>query len=410
MADFISLDAVVLKMEQLKTRLKTDALAFETLKAYFDTIDNFITFCRQESSRTPAENVPKYFELVTGVPHYKRPSTKHKKRKARAVFFIRDTLDGKDIARQYRYNTVEVPGDFQQELELYNEWQVSKECTRNTIRTRAGRLQSFFAFIFKNGCTSIDHLDVNIFVNYIGTLDAHYASASKTNILYTLKSYFSCPIIRQKLQFNPDFFLENLHANKHERLEAFYSSEEIRNVLNSVDRSSNQGKMMYIMMLLATVYGLRSCDIRTLKILNLDWKNQCIKLNQQKTKRYLVLPLTMEVSLALLDYIKNARPETNDVHIFIRQRPPHVPYSEHNHFSSKVAAYFKKAGVNTERKHAGLHAMRHSLATSLMSDGVEISDIATILGHASPQTTTRYIWSDISQLREATMEVMPYVE
>src|SRR5699024_174433 len=118
----------------------------------------------------------------------------------------------------------------------------------------------------------------------------------------------------------PDFFLENLHANKHEGLEAFYSSEEIRNVLNSVDRSSNQGKMMYIMMLLATVYGLRSCDIRTLKILNLDWKNQCIKLNQQKTKRYLVLPLTMEVSLALLDYIKNARPETNDVHIFIRQR------------------------------------------------------------------------------------------
>src|SRR5699024_3186676 len=144
--------------------------------------------------------------------------------------------------------------------------------------------------------------------------------------------------------------------------------------------------------------------------LNLDWKNQCIKLNQQKTKRYLVLPLTMEVSLALLDYIKNARPETNDVHIFIRQRPPHVVYSEHNHCSSKVAAYFKKAGVNTERKHAGLHAMRHSLATSLMSDGVEISDIATILGHASPQTTTRYIWSDISQLREATMEVMPYVE
>ena len=54
--------------------------------------------------------------------------------------------------------------------------------------------------------------------------------------------------------------------------------------------------------------------------------------------------------------------------------------------------------------------MRHSLATGMMSDGVEISEIATVLGHTSPQSTTRYIWSDISQLREAAVEVMPYVK
>lgn len=168
--------------------------------------------------------------------------------------------------------------------------------------------------------------------------------------------------------------------------------------------------MIYLMMLLASVYGLRSCDIRTLQFSNLDWKNQRIRLSQQKTKRYLELPLTKEVCLALLDYIKNARPDTMDTHIFIRQRPPIAPYSENNHFSTKVYAYFKKAKVNIDRKHAGLHSMRHSLATGMMSDGVQISEIATILGHTSPQTTTRYIWSDISQLRKASMEVMTYAE
>lgn len=410
MADFISFDALELKMEQLKAQLETELPVSRSLTIYSDIIDGFVLFCGQELSCTPVDNVPKYFELVTGAKPYKCPGTEHRKRKARAVFFIKDTLNGKDIARRYCYHTDAIPECFQRHLRLYNEWQVSKGCSDSTVRTRVGRLKPFFTFIFKRGCDSIDHLDVKTFVNFIGTLDGHYNSVSKTNILYTLRSYFLCPMIRQKLQFNPDFFLENLHTNKHERLESFYSAEEIRSVLNSVDRSSKQGKMIYVMMLIASVYGLRSCDIRTLQLSNFDWKNQRIRLNQQKTRRYLELPLTMEVSLALLDYMKNARPDTTEAHIFIRQRPPHVPYAEENHFSSKVYAYFKKAGINTNRKHAGLHAMRHSLATSMMSDGVDISEIATILGHSSPQSTTRYIWSDISQLREAAMEVMPYVE
>ena len=110
----------------------------------------------------------------------------------------------------------------------------------------------------------------------------------------------------------------------------------------------------------------------------------------------------------MLDYIKNARPDTIDTHVFIRQRKPHETYSDDNHFSSKIAAYFKKAGINTVRKHAGLHSMRHSLATSLMGDGVPISEIALILGHASPQSTTRYVWTDFPQLRAAALEVIPY--
>lgn len=253
-------------------------------------------------------------------------------------------------------------------------------------------------------------MDAPTLANFIGNLAGVYSSIGKSNILYTIRNYFSCPTIRRKLEFNPDSFLENLHTNKHERLASFYSPEEIRRVLDSVDRTSGQGKMLYLMMLLASVYGLRSSDIRTLRFSNIDWKKQNIKLIQQKTKRYLELPLTKEVCLALLDYVKNARPQTMDTHIFIKQRSPHVPYADDNHFSSKVYAYFKKAAVNTDRKHAGLHSMRHSLATGMMSDGIRINEISTVLGHTSPQSTMRYIWSDVSQLRNATMEVMPYVK
>jgi len=109
-------------------------------------------------------------------------------------------------------------------------------------------------------------------------------------------------------EWDPMPLLTNLHTNRHERLESFYTPEEIRKVLGAVDRTSKSGKMLYLMMLLACVYGLRSYDIKTLRISNIDWSQSLIKLNQHKTKHYLQLPLTEEVKLVLLDYLKNARP------------------------------------------------------------------------------------------------------
>ena len=96
------------------------------------------------------------------------------------------------------------------------------------------------------------------------------------------------------------------------------------------------------------------------------------------------------------------------MHLFLKQRSPHTPYSEHDHFSGNVQAYFQKAGVNTNRKLAGLHSMRHSLASSMMCDGVPLNEIATILGHTSLQATTRYVWSDFTHLKAAALEVIPY--
>lgn len=408
MADFILMTELQMLMEQLKSEITVDLPGSKLADVYCGIIDGFILFCKEAPKSNPVANVPCYFKQVTGVDPYMHPTTRHARRKARAVLFIRDTLNGDRVARRYSYNTVPIPEVFCNDILLYTNWLISNGSSHSTIRTRIGRLKPFFIFAIAENCVSTENLNASMLTKFIGTLNGKYSSTGKTNILYTIRSYFACPDIMQKLQFNTSSFLNNLHTNKHERLESFYSAEEIRKVLASVDRSSDQGKMLYLIMLFASVYGLRASDIRTLQFSNIEWRKQRIKLYQQKTRQYLELPLTHEICLTLLDYIKNARPETDSPYIFIKQRPPHTPYSDDNHFSSKVRAFFLKADINVERKHAGLHAMRHSLATGMMSDGVQINEITTILGHTSPQSTTRYIWSDISQLRKASMEVIPY--
>lgn len=161
-------------------------------------------------------------------------------------------------------------------------------------------------------------------------------------------------------------------------------------------------------MLLACVYGLRIGDIRELQKSSIFWKSEKIQLTQNKTKNYIELPITNDVKYALLDYLKNVRPDSIDPHFFIRYKHPHTPYSDRDSFSAKIADYFKKAGINTAHKHCGMHSLRFSLATELLAEGVPIHAIASVLGHRNIQTTKEYTWSDIKHLRNAALEVPVY--
>ncbi len=161
-------------------------------------------------------------------------------------------------------------------------------------------------------------------------------------------------------------------------------------------------------MLFSCVYGLRSSDIKQLEFSSFNLTKKTISLCQQKTKHVIELPLIEDVLIALLDYLKNARPNVEDAHVFIKQRSPHEPYSTNNHFANKVGTYFEKAGIDIKSKHHGLHSMRHSLATELTSNSVPINEISAILGHTTIQATMTYIWADIQHLRAAALEVLPY--
>lgn len=410
MADFIPRDELNSVLEDLKNTITSDLSDTRLSKFYNDLVDGFIRFCRNKENRAiiGEDSVCRYYKAVTRVAPYNHPCSLYLRKKARAILLIRDSLKRTDLRRRYRYNTRDIPETFKEDIAGYSRWMLEKGNSPETIKTRIGRVKMFLLELEKAGCLSLGTLTIDQFMAYVSALKERYSSAGKSNILYTLHNYFACPCVSRLLKCDPMPLLTNLHTNRHERLESFYTPEEIQKVLGTVDRTSKPGKMLYLMMLLACVYGLRSYDIKTLGMSNLDWSHSLISLSQHKTKHYLQLPLTKEVKFALLDYLKNARPPVADDHIFIRLRSPHKPYSENDHFSGKIKHYFILAGIITDRKHAGLHSLRHSLASNLMSDNTPISEIAAILGHTSAQSTRRYIWSNISQLRTAALEVPAY--
>lgn|SRR5699024_5624042 len=347
-----------------------------------------------------------YYYSETKTTPYEKPKTDYLRSKARVILVFKDVIQ--DILPKRKYfsdHQYSVHNNYITPLADYKDWLQTIGNNQNSISTRQQRISVFIKFLEKNNCFSLNEIKYNIILDFMSYLLNRYSIQGRSNILYTLKHFLTCPIIYKQLSIEPLLILKNIKTPKHNRIPSTYTPEEIYSVLNSVDRDTKWGKTIYLMMMFASVYGLRVSDIRDLQLSSINWQDKILSISQQKTQTSLNLPLIYEIELAILDYIKNVRPSIDSPYLFIRFRAPHTPYSKNNHFSRHVANYFNLANINTSDKHCGLHSMRHSLATELSNQSIPITEVKTILGHTSIQSTKQYIWSNIEQLKKAALEV-----
>lgn len=347
-----------------------------------------------------------YYYSVTKTTPYEKPKTDYLRFKARVILVFKDVIQ--DIPPKKKYFSVKqysVHNNYITPLSDYKNWLQTIGNNPNSISTRQQRIRVFIKFLEQNDCFSLNKINYDLILSFMSYLLSRYSIQGRSNILYTVKHFLTCPIIYKQLSIEPLLILKNIKTPKHNRIPSTYTSEEIHSVLNSVDRDTKWGKTIYLMMMFASVYGLRVSDIRDLQLSSINWQDKILSLSQQKTQTPLNLPLIYEIELALLDYIKNVRPSIDSPYLFIRFRAPHTPYSKNNHFSRHVSKYFNLANIDINDKHCGLHSMRHSLATELSNQMIPITEVKNILGHTSIQSTKQYVWSNIEQLKKAALEV-----
>lgn len=350
--------------------------------------------------------VEAYYEKTTGAAPYEHPGGSYLVRKARVILVCRDLLGGSEPKAKYMYGKDAVRSDaFSGTLGLYREWMESLGQSPMTVATRLQRADVLLRYVEGGGSADIGSLSASTLAEFVAWLDGRYTAAGKSNILYTLRSFFACPAIAEQLSFDPFGLLTNLHTPKHHIIPSVYSAEEVGTMLGAIDRETDAGRTLFLVVMLAAVYGLRSMDIKELKLGDIDFANDAITIVQHKTGSPLSLPLVEQVKLALLDYIMNTRRECCFDNVLIRHRGAPGPYSPRNHFGGALRDAMERSGVVTGGRKAGLHSLRHSLATGMLAAGVAANDIADVLGHSSVGSTKPYIWSDIERLRIAALEV-----
>ena len=161
---------------------------------------------------------------------------------------------------------------------------------------------------------------------------------------------------------------------------------------------------MYAIFMLASRLGLRSSDIRNIKFEDIDWDKNCITLIQQKTKRKIELPLIADVGNAIVDYLKNERDTEKNNFLFITFKPPFEQISRDTIYNG-IQTVIRKSQVRVEKRHHGIHSMRHSLASELLRCEQSLPVISGILGHTSSRSTMNYLRVDLEGMKRCLLEV-----
>lgn len=221
--------------------------------------------------------------------------------------------------------------------------------------------------------------------------------------------------IRSFLHF---LFLENFHgvdySNNLPRIRvpqkahipSVWENDMLQRLFAVIDRGSSTGKRDYAIFLLASLLGMRSVDIRQLQFSDIDWSERRIDIIQSKTGQTASFPLLSDVGWAIIDYIKNGRPECEHKNIFVRHVAPIKPFACAASFDDMIKKYMKMAHVSVPKNSKyGMHSLRHTYATSLMEKHVPIEEIAQLMGHVNTDTTTIYLKSSLGLLRECPLNI-----
>lgn len=185
-----------------------------------------------------------------------------------------------------------------------------------------------------------------------------------------------------------------------------WSESDIEKMLAAIDTANPVGKRNNAIFLLLARTGLRISDVVNLQFENIHWNRNCIQLIQQKTGNMLSIPLSQEIGMAIVSYLKYGRPVSDSAYVFLSHNAPFEPLHYHNNFHVEMRNYMRRAGIPVPQQgHSGVHSIRHSFATNLLKKGTSVESISQILGHSDINITETYLRVDIEQLRLCALEM-----
>lgn len=328
-------------------------------------------------------------------------SKRHYRKLRKAVLMLQDIHQNGKL--QWGFNT---QGSMYTTNEYFTfclkQYLVSQQLSKGTLSTNKSIILQFLNHIERNGHCDFSKLSPKDVRDYL-TVIAERNQGSMGNVLYALRHFTD--YLRVNSLVNKDFKpILNKPSHRKKRLLPYFTHEEVEIILNQIDTSTNKGKRDFAILILASHTGLRSIDIANLRLTDLDWNNDSIRIVQRKTGRPLVLPLGTNIGNAIATYILNARPESDSEYVFLRTVAPHKKLSDTRTLGGILEKYLHKAGITrkpNDRK--SFHALRRSMGTWMLESGVPLTTISQVLGHREQDSSKQYLSMNHKGLAECAL-------
>ena len=278
------------------------------------------------------------------------------------------TLYMQSSSRQIR--SIELPPGYLEKL-------IQIRYSQNTIKTYVSYLRSFNEEFSERELNSITTQEINKYI--LKLIRTRGISISQQNQrINAIKFYYEKVLGRKRMYYNVN------RPKKEKRMPRILTVEEVELLL----KHCNNLKHKCILMALYSG-GLRRSELINLKISDIDSQRMLIRITNSKGNKDRNTLLSEKLLKLLRDYYRYHKPK-----IWLFEGQGGGQYS-----ATSIANIFRKALRKAKiDKHATPHTLRHSFATHLLEQGINLRYIQELLGHSSIKTTEIYTHVSSKQL------------
>ncbi|AOT05844.1 tyrosine-type recombinase/integrase [Arthrobacter sp. U41] len=302
-----------------------------------------------------------------------------------------------DLSMRPRGRQKEKPSspEFSKLLVSWSQDMEQRGLARSTQDCFGGLACEYLIFLEACGISSWDDADGSSVLAFLESLRSRWADSSMWSAVASFRPFL-------KFTSRTDLLdaLALVRARRHHEIVALLDSGVEGEVVDACRQGLVSSRDAAIA-LLALSTGLRACDIRGLRLADIDWRGGTIGIVQQKTGNPLTLPLPPLILAKLGHYVLDERPVSAEEEVFLRLKAPHVALADHAAIYVVVNKVFHASGVADVK--VGTRALRYNAASKLLQAGTALPTISAILGHAHSDSTNVYLSADTERLRSCVL-------
>lgn len=384
-----SLDSLEEKLVQQLRNLDFKEVSIENYRININHIRKFLSSAGfKEYSEAAGELWLEKIQRVN-IPHQSLISSRT------TVYRLNDVLNGRKYQISHRNTSYPVPCEFNEINSEYIAYLNRRQLATKSVKQKTHYASCFFNNLVKLGCLSVDAITGEIITK---------ASIMEDSIMYpaTIRDVLKFMLEEKRIPYDLSPLVRK--ARRKRPIPSVYSKEELQAIKDAININTVIGKRNKAILLLAIHNGLRAGNIVGLRLSEVDFEHDLIHTVQVKTHEKINPCLLPDVKRALIDYIVNARPNTDSDYVFIRSRAPYTNMNPGDVYYI-VKSAIKKAGVEPNGRKRGPHSMRSSLDSAGVNNGMTYAEMRIINGHTDANAIKHYARLDDVRLRECALEV-----
>lgn len=288
---------------------------------------------------------------------------------------------------------------------MYKDYLVhQKQYSENTVVSYANDIENLISFLKQEDLGTLSSVSNRIAKFYVTHLYNHYTPKSILRKISAVRSLYDFLMEEEFLHENPFEFVVLPKVGR--KLPKFIYPKEMSDFLDHIDSSTPLGKRNRAIFELLYGCGLRAQELVDIKLHEVDYYNKTVLVHGKGSKDRMV-PIHDTAIDTLKEYILEgrsklaSRSEDSSDYVFLNYRGTQVTNRGINMILDKEL--LRQASTLK----ISPHSFRHSFATHLVNNGVDLRVVQELLGHVSLSTTQIYTKVSKEKLKSEYLNTHP---